>query len=87
MGTTGRAEGRRPRPYDGGRVKTMHDEESAIKEIKCLSLNARLHLSHVLRNGLSNILSATYQVTNMDELHLVRHEIDRMMKRIKEMDL
>ena len=35
----------------------MHNEPEAIREISALSLNAKHHLSHVLRNGLMNILS------------------------------
>lgn len=30
----------------------MHNEYEAIRELQSLSLNARAHLSHVLRNGL-----------------------------------
>ena len=35
----------------------MHDEPEAIQEIKALTINAKHHLSHILRNGLMNILS------------------------------
>ena len=35
----------------------MHDEVKALSEIHALSVNAKHHLSHVLRNGLMNILS------------------------------
>ena len=36
----------------------MHDEAAALEEIKGLSLNARHHLSHVLRNGLCSLLGS-----------------------------
>ena len=35
----------------------MHDEAEALSEIHALSVNAKHHLSHILRNGLMNILS------------------------------
>ena len=36
----------------------MYDEQKGITEVKSLSKDAKCVLSHVLRNGLCNILSA-----------------------------
>ncbi len=38
--------------------KFMHDEALAIEQLKALPRDARLHLSHVLRNGLCCIKGA-----------------------------
>lgn len=57
----------------------MHDEAEAIKEIKALSRNARDHLSHVLRNGLMNILA--YGGKKVTE------EVFKVEQKIKEMGL
>ena len=35
----------------------MHNEPEALRELQALSLNAKHHLSHILRNGLMNIIS------------------------------
>ena len=35
----------------------MHNEPEAIRELSALSLNAKHHLSHIIRNGLMNIIS------------------------------
>ncbi|MEK6532115.1 MAG: hypothetical protein AABZ23_06465 [Deltaproteobacteria bacterium] len=35
----------------------MHNEMEAIREIKDLSKNAKMHLSHILRNGLMLVMS------------------------------
>lgn len=59
----------------------MHNEEKAIQEIKALSVNARHHLSHVLRNGLCTILSAALLKED------VEREVIAVEKRIKEMGL
>lgn len=39
----------------------MHNEYEAIREIQSLSLNAKAHLSHVLRNGLVLIRASIRQ--------------------------
>ncbi len=37
---------------------SLYDEQSAIEQIKALPREGRLHLSHVVRNGLCEVLSA-----------------------------
>lgn len=36
----------------------MYDEDEAIEGIKKLPVSSRLHISHITRNGLQNILSS-----------------------------
>jgi len=36
----------------------LYDEDEAEAAIKALPRSARMHLSHVVRNGMSNVLSA-----------------------------
>lgn len=36
----------------------FYDEDAAVKAIKSLPLPVRMHLSHIVRNGMANVLSA-----------------------------
>jgi len=49
-----------------------HNEFEAVREIQSLSLNARAHLSHVLRNGLvlirASIKGQNEEVTKLERL-------------------
>lgn len=57
----------------------MHNEEDAKVEIMSLSLNARHHLSHLLRNGLCCIMAAGGKD--------VADECMRLEEQIKELSL
>ncbi|MFQ5736747.1 MAG: hypothetical protein ACE5GY_07775 [Thermodesulfobacteriota bacterium] len=37
---------------------SLYEEKSAVEHIRSLPMEARLHLSHVVRNGLCGVLSA-----------------------------
>lgn len=54
----------------------MHNEPEAIREIAALSLNAKHHLSHVLRNGLLLIRASIKQ--DNDELKKLERIIEEM---------
>ena len=49
----------------------MHDEFDAVREPPSLSLNARAHLSHVLRNGLV-LIRASIKEHNEEVIRLER---------------
>lgn len=59
----------------------MHDEPSALAEIEGLSLNARNHLSHVLRNHLM-VIQACFELGALvrvkEELKDLEVELVRM---------
>lgn len=59
----------------------MHNEIEAIREIKDLSRNAKMHLSHILRNGLMLIVSE-----NEDSIG-VNKRIFELENKIKELGL
>ncbi len=59
-----------------------HDQAAAITEIKGLSVNARNALSHILRNGLMNLLAA-----NNWKNAKVEAEINRVDKELREIGL
>ena len=61
----------------------MHDEAKALSEIHALSVNAKHHLSHVLRNGLMNILSCNGGCRDAG----VEDAVLRLEGQIKDMDL
>lgn len=60
----------------------MHNEPDAIREIKALTINAKHHLSHILRNGLMNILSC-----NGRKDAGVEDAVLKLEGQIKDMDL
>lgn len=39
----------------------MHNEPEAVREISALSLNAKCHLAHVLRNGIALVRASLKQ--------------------------
>lgn len=39
----------------------MHNEPEAIRELNALSLNAKLHLAHILRNGIALVRGSIKQ--------------------------
>ena len=49
----------------------MHNEFEAVREIQSLSRNAKLHLSHVLRNGLL-LIRASIREHNEEVMRLER---------------
>lgn len=53
-----------------------HDEFTALREIQSLSLNARHHLSHLLRNGIVLIRASIKQ--DNDELKKLERIIEEM---------
>lgn len=59
----------------------MYDEAKGKADIKALSQDGRCHLSHLLRNGLCNILSA--HCLKLD----VESEIQALENRIEELGL
>ena len=59
----------------------MHNEEVAIAEIEQLSLDARNHLSHVLRNHIQVMLACLEMgalVQTREELKSLETELKRM---------
>lgn len=61
----------------------MHDEALAIEQIKAIPKDAKLHISHILRNGLCSILGATYT----DGKEEVRRRLKVLEDKIQEMGL
>lgn len=59
----------------------LYDEAEVIAQIKALPLNVRMHLQHVMRNGLMVITSAC--VCNGD----IENAIKQAEKRLKEIGL
>lgn len=55
----------------------MHNEPEALRELQALSLNARHHISHILRNGLCCIMAVGSEK--------VSDEVMRLEEQIKEM--
>lgn len=55
-------------------INPMHDEVLAIEQLKALPKDAKMHLAHILRNGLCAILGATYT----DDKHEVRRRIQAL---------
>lgn len=54
----------------------MHNEPEAIREIQALSLNAKHHLSHILRNGLVLIRASIKE--NNEEVAKLERLIEEM---------
>ena len=52
----------------------MHNEPEALRELQALSLNAKHHLSHILRNGL--VLVRASIKTHNDELVKLERKIN-----------
>lgn len=59
------------------RIVPMHNEPEALRELQALSLNARHHISHILRNGLCCIMAVGSKK--------VSDEVMRLEEQIKEM--
>ena len=58
----------------------MHDHETAINEIRALSPNAHNALSHILRNGLMNLLAANNWKNAKVEAEIIR--VDKELREI-----
>ncbi len=58
----------------------MHDEGAAIDEISKLSLNAKAHLSHIIRNGICNIL---WEHSRGDISRAVENELKKRLKKLE----
>lgn len=54
----------------------MHNEPEAIRELNALSLNAKLHLSHILRNGILLIRGSIKQ--DNEELKKLERTIEEL---------
>ena len=54
----------------------MHNEPEAVRELSALSLNAKAHLSHILRNGLMLVRSSIK--THNDELVKLERLIEEL---------
>ena len=54
----------------------MHNEPEAVRELSALSLNAKAHLSHILRNGL--VLVRGSIKTHNDELVKLERLIEEL---------
>lgn len=61
----------------------MHDEAEGIKAIKELPVAGRLHLMHVFRNGLQNIVS----MVELDQKAEAIKYIQELSGELKKLDL
>lgn len=59
----------------------MHDEAEGIKAIKDLQKAGRLHLMHVFRNGLQNIVMMV-ELDQKDEAIKYIHEFSNELKKL-----
>ncbi|MEK9208136.1 MAG: hypothetical protein AAB922_06630 [Patescibacteria group bacterium] len=54
----------------------MHNEPEAVRELQALSLNAKAHLSHILRNGIGLIRASIKQ--DNEELKKMERTIEEL---------
>ena len=58
----------------------MHNEPLAIEQLKALPKDAKIHLSHVLRNGLQTILGFTERRMTNEAMAAIQQLAQKMLE-------